>query len=69
MWDEVDETLGGIEGRGKGENLEFYSTSIALGRTSIPDDIAGLVGGFLASQDSDYVTGQTISVDGGIVFA
>ncbi|OQE35133.1 hypothetical protein PENCOP_c014G03376 [Penicillium coprophilum] len=68
MWSGIDEALGRIEGRGKGESLELYSKSIALGRTSVPEDVAGLVGGFLASQDSDYVTGQTIVVDGGIVF-
>ncbi|BCS30156.1 uncharacterized protein APUU_80459A [Aspergillus puulaauensis] len=67
MWDEVDEMLGQIEGRAPGETLKHYSKSIALGRTSVPEDVAGLVGGFLASQDSDYVTGQTMLVDGGIV--
>ncbi|KAL3428677.1 hypothetical protein BDV09DRAFT_190746 [Aspergillus tetrazonus] len=68
MWDKVDELLGDIEGRARGESLEYYSKSIALGRTSVPEDVAGLVGGFLASEDSDYVTGQTMLVDGGIVF-
>lgn len=68
MWDDVDEALGEIEGRSKGKSLELYSQSIALGRTSVPEDVAGLVGGFLASKDSDYVTGQTILVDGGIIF-
>ncbi|EAW24589.1 uncharacterized protein CDV56_107949 [Aspergillus thermomutatus] len=67
MWTKVDEMLGQIEGRAPGESLKHYSKSIALGRTSIPDDVAGLVGGFLASEDSDYVTGQTMLVDGGIV--
>lgn len=40
---------------------------IALGRTSVPEDVAKLVS-FLASRDSDYVTGQTQVVDGGIIF-
>ncbi|OGM45681.1 short chain type dehydrogenase [Aspergillus bombycis] len=68
MWDKIDEELGTIEGRSKGETQELYSNKAALGRTSEPEDVAGLVGGFLASQDSDFVTGQTILVDGGIVF-
>jgi 3-oxoacyl-[acyl-carrier protein] reductase len=38
--------------------------SIPLGRTGAPADIAGLVV-YLASDASAYVTGQTISVDGG----
>ncbi|KAI9370585.1 hypothetical protein BJX61DRAFT_535493 [Aspergillus egyptiacus] len=69
MWETVDSELGEIEGRAKGESLKFYSERlIALGRTSRAEDVAGLVGGFLASSDSDYVTGQTMLVDGGIVF-
>nr|WP_255447503.1 SDR family oxidoreductase [Schumannella sp. 10F1B-5-1] len=39
-----------------------------LGRVSVPDDVAKLVS-FLASPDSDYVTGQTYLVDGGIQFS
>ncbi|KAJ5292101.1 hypothetical protein N7478_001352 [Penicillium angulare] len=68
MWDEVDEGIGEIEGRPKGKTLEAYSKGIPLGRAGVPEDVAGLVGGFLASKDSDYVTGQTMLVDGGIVF-
>ncbi|KAH8435175.1 uncharacterized protein LDX57_012804 [Aspergillus melleus] len=69
MWEEIDAGLGAIQGRGKGESLRLYSDrNVALGRTSRPEDVAGLVGGFLASEDSDYVTGQTMVVDGGVVF-
>ncbi|KAE8381134.1 hypothetical protein BDV26DRAFT_289839 [Aspergillus bertholletiae] len=67
MWDKIDEELGTIEGRAKGETRKVYSNKAALGRTSEPEDVARLVGGFLASQDSDFVTGQTMLVDGGIV--
>jgi 3-oxoacyl-[acyl-carrier protein] reductase len=34
----------------------------------LPEDVANVVF-FLASSDSDYVTGQTITVDGGMVMA
>ncbi|KAE8356669.1 hypothetical protein BDV28DRAFT_126711 [Aspergillus coremiiformis] len=68
MWDKIDEELGGIEGRAQGETRKVYSSNAALGRTSEPEDVAGLVGGFLATQDSDFVTGQTMVVDGGIFF-
>ena len=69
MWDKIDETLGELQGREKGESIRKYSQElIALRRTSEPEDVAGLVGGFLATKDSDYVTGQTMLVDGGIVF-
>jgi len=40
----------------------------ALGRTETPEDLLGTVV-FLASSDSDFITGQTIVVDGGEVFA
>ena len=39
---------------------------IPLGRLEQPDDVADLVA-FLASSQSDYMTGQAINVDGGIV--
>ncbi|KAL1985471.1 hypothetical protein VTN96DRAFT_7914 [Rasamsonia emersonii] len=69
MWDQIDEALGKLHGRPKGESIKQYSQQlITLGRTSVPEDVAGLVGGFLASKDSDYVTGQTMLVDGGIIF-
>lgn len=69
MWDKIDETLGELQGREKGESIKKYSRElIALGRTSEPEDVSGLVGGFLATRDSDYVTGQTMIVDGGVIF-
>ena len=39
--------------------------SILLGRVSTPDDITGLAS-FLASSDSDFITGQVINVEGGM---
>ncbi|KAF2687387.1 acetoin dehydrogenase [Lentithecium fluviatile CBS 122367] len=69
MWDEVDEKLGELEGRPRGESLKKYSTDLtAMGRVSVPEDVSKVVGGFLCSRDSDFVTGQTLVVDGGIVF-
>jgi NAD(P)-dependent dehydrogenase (short-subunit alcohol dehydrogenase family) len=40
----------------------------SLARTETPDDLCGALV-FLASSDSDFVTGQTLVVDGGEVFA
>ncbi len=39
---------------------------IPLNRLGEPEDVARVVR-FLASEDSDYITGQTIHVDGGMV--
>jgi meso-butanediol dehydrogenase/(S,S)-butanediol dehydrogenase/diacetyl reductase len=40
---------------------------IALGRAQTPEDVAALVA-FLASPDSDYITGQAILTDGGMAY-
>jgi len=42
-----------------------FTDQITLKRLSKPEDVANVVG-FLASSDSDYITGQTIIVDGGM---
>jgi meso-butanediol dehydrogenase / (S,S)-butanediol dehydrogenase / diacetyl reductase len=46
--------------------INDFSAGILLGRYSLPQDVAGLTT-FLASSDSDYITGQTVMVDGGMV--
>ncbi|WP_145995968.1 SDR family oxidoreductase, partial [Acetobacter aceti] len=38
-----------------------------LGRPETPDDVASLVS-YLAGPDSDYMTGQAILIDGGMVY-
>ena len=47
--------------------MSTFSDGIALGRLSEPEDVANAVA-FLAGHDSDYVTGQTLIVDGGMQF-
>ncbi|MFV0385578.1 SDR family NAD(P)-dependent oxidoreductase [Paracoccus sp. (in: a-proteobacteria)] len=48
------------------EAFESYTADILLGRPSAPDDLIG-VSVFLASAGSDYMTGQCLVVDGGMV--
>ena len=48
-----------------GDAMADAITSIALGRLGDPADVAGVVS-FLASDLAAYITGQTITVDGGL---
>lgn len=47
--------------------METFAKNIAMKRLSEPEDVANMVS-FLAGPDSNYVTGQTIIVDGGMQF-
>ena len=53
---------------GKGEAKAQFGAGIALGRLQTPDDVAALVS-YLAGPDSDYMTGQSIIIDGGMVYS
>jgi 3-oxoacyl-[acyl-carrier protein] reductase len=48
------------------EKVEAILKSSSLGRIGKPEEVAKVVL-FLASEHSNYITGQTIVVDGGIV--
>ena len=55
-----------MQGAGNPDKLrEAYRRAVPIGRLGKPEDIAGAVL-FLASDDADFVTGQTISVSGGL---
>jgi meso-butanediol dehydrogenase/(S,S)-butanediol dehydrogenase/diacetyl reductase len=67
LWDGLEQDMldkGVI--KQKGEFIQSFSSSILLGFPSKPADLAG-VAAFLASADSDYITGQVIMADGGMV--
>src|ERR1700742_2863474 len=67
LWDQLDEDSRNVgETEREGQLLEEFSEGMPVGRTSTPEDIAGLAV-FLASGDSDYITGQAINVDGGML--
>ncbi|KAH7922292.1 NAD(P)-binding protein [Leucogyrophana mollusca] len=46
--------------------MKTYMAQAPLGRIATPEDIARLVS-FLASEDSSYMTGQTLTMDGGVM--
>jgi 3-oxoacyl-[acyl-carrier protein] reductase len=54
-------------GRTFEEELDAIRSSVPLGRHGTGDDVAGAVA-WLASEDAAYVTGQTIGVNGGVLF-
>ena len=47
--------------------MQTFAKDITLKRLSEPEDVAAAVS-FLAGPDSNYITGQTIIVDGGMQF-
>jgi meso-butanediol dehydrogenase/(S,S)-butanediol dehydrogenase/diacetyl reductase len=68
MWEYIDEKLAEAQGLQKGEALAKFSELITLGRVETPEDVAAFVS-YLASRDSDYMTGQSVMIDGGVLFA
>lgn len=67
MWVTIDRKMAEITGAAIGTVYKRYVEGIALGRAQTPDDVAALVS-FLAGPDSDYITGQALITDGGLVY-
>jgi meso-butanediol dehydrogenase / (S,S)-butanediol dehydrogenase / diacetyl reductase len=66
MWEQLDQELAALHGLAPREAWKRRIAGIPLGRPETPDDVAGVVA-FLAGPDSDYMTGQALKVDGGLV--
>jgi D-sorbitol dehydrogenase (acceptor) len=64
MWDQVDALFAKYENRQPGEKKRLVGEAVPLGRMGVPDDLTGAAL-FLASADADYITAQTLNVDGG----
>lgn len=67
MWDYIDARMVELQGGHKGQYLEATKSGIALGRLEHPADVANYVS-YLASPKSDYMTGQSVQIDGGCQF-
>ncbi|HKK96777.1 MAG TPA: SDR family oxidoreductase [Marivita sp.] len=66
MWEQVDQDLMEIGAADRpGQAMEEFSSEILKGRVAKPSDITGTTT-FLASPDSDYMTGQIVMIDGGM---
>jgi NAD(P)-dependent dehydrogenase (short-subunit alcohol dehydrogenase family) len=64
MWQQIDKDRARISGVPPGETMKSFIEKTALKRPAGPEEVAAVVA-FLCSPDSDYITGQTINVDGG----
>lgn len=66
MWEQVDQDLMEIGASERpGQAMDEFSAEILRGRVATPADITGTTT-FLASKDSDYMTGQIVMIDGGM---
>ena len=54
------------DGLEKGNNKQVLKSQIPLGRIGFPKDIGGAAV-FLSSQEAEYITGQMLYIDGGIL--
>ena len=68
MWSLIDAQTAEQRGMPQGEPKQRRIRRIPLGRPAHPADVAN-VAVFLASSDSDYMTGQTLNIDGGNVLS
>ncbi len=68
MWDLIDQQTADQHGMERGEPRRRRARRIPIGRPAVAEDIAK-VALFLASEASDYMTGQTLNIDGGNVMS
>ena len=67
MWDQIDARFVERKNVAIGETRQAFIDGILLGRGEEPDDIVKYVS-FLVSDQADYITGQSLAVDGGVKF-
>ena len=67
LWERLDKDLMAMGvSSAPGEAMENFSNAILLRRVAKPSDVVGTVR-FLASPASDYMTGQVLMIDGGMI--
>jgi NAD(P)-dependent dehydrogenase (short-subunit alcohol dehydrogenase family) len=66
MWAKVAKEQGALLGMSPEEFTRQRKATVPLGRMETPEDVASVIG-FLASPRAAYMTGQALSVDGGLV--
>jgi meso-butanediol dehydrogenase/(S,S)-butanediol dehydrogenase/diacetyl reductase len=68
MWTRMDRDLAQLNNGREGDVFASRVANVPMGRAQTPQDVAGLAL-FLASPASDYMTGQAINIDGGLVLS
>ena len=66
MWTAVAREQGKLMGLSAEEFTRARASTVPLGRMERPEDVANVIG-FLVSSKSGYMTGQALSVDGGLL--
>jgi len=66
MWAQVSKEQGALLGMSAEEFTRHRAAQVPLGRMEKPEDVAHVIA-FLAGPRSGYMTGQALSVDGGLV--
>jgi meso-butanediol dehydrogenase/(S,S)-butanediol dehydrogenase/diacetyl reductase len=66
MWTQIDREWAEHEQRPIGSVWQERIRAIPMKRTQTPEDVAAMAA-FLASEDADFITGQSYHVDGGLL--
>ena len=66
MWTTVAREQGALLGQSPEEFTRQRARQVPLGRMERPEDVAGAIA-FLVSSRAEYITGQALSVDGGLI--
>lgn len=68
MWQRMDRDWTALQGIEPGQAWKQRVAAVPMGRPQQPDDVAGLAL-YLASPAADYMTGQSINIDGGLMMS
>lgn len=68
MWKQMDKQWSRLHDRPEGEVWKQRVGAVPMGRAQRPEDVAGLAA-YLAGIDSDYMTGQSINIEGGLTMS
>ncbi|MEM7273660.1 MAG: acetoin reductase [Actinomycetota bacterium] len=67
LWEALDGEFDAHSNVGEGETFKAFASGAVLGRPQTAEEVAALVS-YLAGPDSDFMTGQSVIMDGGMVF-